>query len=95
MQIHLLLIAWLAVAGLCAAVGNYSYSYMEARLRKSGAHIKSKLLKYPTDFWAVYLQYRSLMSVGDAPSWPAKTFLVSVAGIVLSILYILLVPKPF
>src|SRR5215467_6857940 len=88
------LIVWLTFAGVCAAFGNYSYFCMEGKLRKSGLH-QPRLLKYPTDFWAVFAQYRAMALAGNAPAWPSKMFLASLIGFVLSILYVLLVPNPF
>ena len=91
---NLPLILWLTLTGLFALVGTYSYFYMQARLKELSGY-RPPFLKYPTDLWDVFVRYRGLAFSGRASKWPSKTFAFSVAGIVISILYLLLVPKPF
>jgi hypothetical protein len=88
------LIAWLSFTWLFGALGSYSYFYMEARLRELIGY-KPKFLKYPTDLWEVYVGYRGLALQGKAPKWPAWAFTISFSAIVLSVLYLILFPKPF
>jgi hypothetical protein len=42
------LVLWLLIAGACAALGNYSYSYMERTLKEVAGY-QPKFLKYPQD----------------------------------------------
>jgi hypothetical protein len=85
---------WLTFTAVFAALGNYSYFYMQAKLKKLIA-FQPKLLKYPTDIREVYLRYRALALTERVPRWPAKIFVLSLIIIALSVLYLLLPPKPF
>lgn len=85
---------WLLFTGLFAAFGSYSYFFMEARLRDS-IRYRPRFLKYPTDLWEVCVLYRGLTLRGEAPKWPWTTFAFSLAAMLISILYLLLVPRPF
>ena len=88
------LILWLSLTGLFAALANCSYLYMQAKLQNL-VGFQPKLLKYPADLKNAYVQYRALNHTGKAPGWPAKLFLVSILAMCFSILYLLLVPRPF
>jgi hypothetical protein len=85
---------WLSFTGLFAALGSYSYFYMEARLKELSGY-QPRFLKYPTDLWEVYVRYRGLTLGRKAPQWPLKAFAISLAAFILSVLYLLLAPKPF
>jgi hypothetical protein len=88
------LILWALFTGLAALLGNYAFSYMEKRLREVSSY-QSKSLKWPRDFWAVYSQYRGSRSGQDLPAWPPKLFAFCTIIMVLAILYLVLMPKPF
>ena len=93
-MLKLPLVVWLSFTGIFAALTNYSYFYMQAKLQKF-VGFQPKLLKYPADLKNAYVRYGALTRTGQAPAWPAKVFLVSIFAMCFSILYLLLAPHPF
>ena len=85
---------FLVLGLLVAAVGNYSYFFMERHVVQETRY-RPPFLKRFTDVWTTYEMYSYLVSAKGFQSWPLKTFRISLIIFCALILYGLVWPRPF